>query len=72
MKAYRGRCDTCGFTATRSTRVEARQALDAHLCQQRCGMCGYLFYLLVDDVLCISCDSLLFPFPLSPPSRRIA
>lgn len=72
--AFRGGCDTCGFTATRSTRVEAQAALNAHTCQQRCSMCGFLFALLVDGMLCISCDSLLYPHLsiVSPVSRRIA
>lgn len=69
MKLFEASCD-CGFTQRETVRAWASAALLAHECPpqpvdatptKRCECCGHLFWLLVDDALCIRCDSLLYP-----------
>lgn len=73
-KAYRGECTRCDFQTptlpkTPRNRKHVLRSLRDHVCAPRefvitpkqCQCCGRTWPLLVDDVLCIDCDSRLYP-----------
>lgn len=65
MQKYQGECE-CGFATKRyAERARAERALTKHVCpprqEARCQSCAGLFWALVDDVLCVRCDALMFP-----------
>jgi len=70
MKAYVAECDCGALSERRSTRARAMRALKRHICRPapidpsqriKCQHCTRWFLLLVDGMLCIRCDSLLYP-----------